>query len=82
MPATLLSTSTKHITYLGLGEKKKKREYISFSAGAEHLRLPKGKRSVLGTEVLSTPARRASVQAQTEPDSSACPHLAGAVTDI
>lgn len=61
MPVTLLSISTKHITFLGLGKKKK--EYISFSIGAEHLQFLKGKRSVLGTEVLSMPARRASIQA-------------------
>lgn len=65
MPATLLSVSTKHITFLGLG-KKNPEEHISFSTGAEHLQLLKGKRSGLGAEVLNVFARRASVQAQTE----------------
>lgn len=80
MPATLLSISTKHITFSELGRGGKNTSPLS--AGAEHLQLLKGERSVLGTEVLSMPARRASVQAQMEPDSSACPHLAGAITGV
>lgn len=81
MPVTLSSISTKHITFLGL-RKRKKKEYISFCAGAEHLQLLKGIRSGLGRENLSTPVRRASVQARTEPDSSSCPHLAGAIAGV